>query len=67
MGRFQRYVRESSHFPARKFRNWAVGRKDLNADIMRVQWAIVWLIAIGVFLLIGIGESVHHPQQIGLP
>ena len=67
MNTFQRYIRQSSHWPARKFRNWAMEREDLNKDIMRVQWAIVWCIAILVFLLIGIGEAVHHPQQIGLP
>lgn len=67
VARLQRYVRESSHWPARRFRQWALDRKDLNADIMRVQWVIVWGIAILVFLLIGFAETVHQPAQLGLP
>lgn len=67
MTNFRKYVRDSSHYPAKRFRDWVARRDNLNADIMKIQWAIVWSAAILVFLLIGVAETVHTPQQVGLP
>lgn len=67
MSKIENYVRNSSHSPMRKVREWAQGRPDLNADIIKVQWAIVWCITILVFALIVLAENIHIPQQVGLP
>lgn len=62
----QKYVRESDQWPARRARRFF---QDRNLDKW-VQWTEfvaglgIWVL---VLLLIGFAESVHVPQQLGLP
>lgn len=62
----QEFVRESDRWVARKIRRFFQDR-DLDKWVRRAEFVAGLGIWVLVLLLIGFAESVHVPQQLGLP